>query len=151
MKRLTVFAAVLFIGGLVLSVGCNPQRCEHCDEKVVHTTILEGINFEFDKATLLPIAYPILDKDVTTLKNEAKYNVVIEGHCDIRGSDEYNQKLSERRAKTVYNYFASKGIDKKRMSTIGYGRSKPLVPNTTEENMYKNRRVEIKIVEPNKK
>lgn len=146
-----IFLPVIIIAAFFSIQGCNPQRCEHCDEKVVHTTVLEGINFEFDKANLLPIAYPILNKDVTTLKNDAKLNVVIEGHCDIRGSDEYNQKLSERRAKTVFGYFASKGIDKKRMSTIGYGRSKPLVPNTTEENMYKNRRVEIKIVEPVKK
>jgi len=143
--------AVLALGLVFMLQGCNPKRCEHCGEKVVHVTVLEGINFAFDKADLLPIAYPILDKDVTMLKNDSNLNVVMEGHCDIRGSDEYNKKLSERRAKTVFNYFASKGIDKKRMSTIGYGRSKPLVPNTSEENMYKNRRVEVKIVEPNKK
>ena len=67
----------------------------------------------------------------------------IEGHCDIRGSDTYNKRLSIKRAKTVYNYLASKGISKRRMIVIGYGRSKPLVPNTTEDNMLKNRRVEV--------
>lgn len=146
MKKAVQFVLAFAIGLFVVSQGCTGKRCENC-ERVVHKTVLEAINFAFDKADLLPIAYPILDKDVTTLKNQPDLKVRIEGHCDIRGSDEYNQKLSERRAKTVYNYFASKGIDKSRMSTIGYGRSKPLVPNTTEENMYKNRRVEIKIVE----
>jgi len=147
MKKAAIFITIAALGVFGLLQGCTGARCLDCG-KVVHTTILEGINFAFDKADLLPIALPILDKDVTMLKNDAKLRVRVEGHCDIRGSDEYNQKLSERRAKTVYNYFASKGIDKSRMSTIGYGRSKPVVPNTSEENMYKNRRVEIKIVEP---
>lgn len=150
MKKIAILTAVLAVGLLTLSQGCTGARCIDCGT-VVHTTVLEGINFEFDKATLLPIAYSILDKDVTMLKNDAALKVRAEGHCDIRGSDEYNQKLSERRAQTVLNYFVSKGIDKSRMSTIGYGRSKPLVPNTTEENMYKNRRVEVKIVDPTKK
>lgn len=151
MKKITFYTAILVITLFALGQGCTGARCEKCGEKVVHLTVLEGVNFAFDKADLLPVAYPILDKDVTALKNDPKLNVRIEGHCDIRGSDEYNQKLSERRAKTVLNYFASKGIDKKRMSAVGFGRSKPLVPNTTEENMYKNRRVEVKIVEQTKK
>jgi outer membrane protein OmpA-like peptidoglycan-associated protein len=149
MKKVSIFITVAFLGIFGISQGCTGARCENCGT-VVHTTVLEGVNFAFNKADLLPIAHPILDKDVTMLKNDHKLKVRVEGHCDIRGSDEYNQKLSERRATTVYNYFTSKGIDKSRMSTIGYGRSKPLVPNTTEENMYKNRRVEVKIVEPTK-
>jgi OOP family OmpA-OmpF porin len=149
MKRYTQLTIVALIGLFITSQGCTGARCENCGT-VVHTTVLEGVNFAFNKADLLPNAYPVLDKDVTMLKNDSKLKVRIEGHCDIRGSDEYNQTLSERRAKTVYNYISSKGIDKSRMSTIGYGRSKPLVPNTTEENMYKNRRVEVKIVEPTK-
>lgn len=144
MKKM-IFLAVV---SLFVLPSCTGKRCENCG-KVVHTTVLEGVNFAFNKADLLPIAYPILDKDVTLLKNDAKLKVSIEGHCDIRGSDAYNQKLSLRRANTVLEYFKSKGIgDASRMSAVGYGRSKPLVPNTTEENMYKNRRVEIKVVQP---
>lgn len=150
MRKFAIYSLSAALALFVLSQGCTGARCVNCGEKVVHVTVLEGVNFAFNKADLLPVAYPILDKDVTTLKNDPNLNVRIEGHCDIRGSDEYNMKLSERRAKTVYDYLASKGIDKKRMSTVGYGRSKPLVPNTTEENMYKNRRVEVKIVEPTK-
>ena len=149
MKKAAIFITVAVLGLFVLSQGCTGERCKNC-ETVVHKTVLEGVNFAFNKADLLPIAKPILDKDVTMLKNDLSLKVRVEGHCDIRGSDAYNQKLSERRAKTVYHYFASKGIDKSRMSTIGYGRSKPLVPNTSEENMYKNRRVEIKIIEKTK-
>lgn len=150
MRNVWVLIAVVAMGITAILQGCTGARCIDCGT-VVHKTVLEGVNFAFDKADLLPIAYPVLDKDVTMLKNDAKLRVLIEGHCDIRGSDAYNQKLSERRAATVYGYLASKGIDRSRMSTIGYGRSKPLVPNTSEENMYKNRRVEVKIIEPDKK
>ncbi len=149
MKKILSFSMAAIIGIFCFSVGCSGERCIECGT-VVHKTILEGINFDFDKADLLPSAYPILDKDVKILMNDPKLNVSIEGHCDIRGSDEYNQKLSERRAKSVYNYFVSKGISKKRMRTVGFGRSRPLVPNTSEENMAKNRRVEIKVIEPDK-
>lgn len=143
MKKIA--ALLIAVVSLAFIQACTGARCVNCG-KVVHTTILEGINFAFNKADLLPIAYPILDKDITMLKNSSELKVSVEGHCDIRGSDEYNQKLSERRAKTVCDYFASKGIDKSRISTVGYGRKKPIVPNTSEENMYKNRRVEVKII-----
>lgn len=144
-KRVALFLAVITVGAFIMSQGCA-GRCKDCGT-VVKVTVLEGVNFAFDKADLLPHAYPILNEDVKLMKSNPSLKVRVEGHCDIRGTDEYNQKLSERRAKSVYNYFASQGIDKARMSTIGYGRSKPLVPNTSEANMYKNRRVEIKIID----
>ena len=102
MKKITFFTAIFVIALFALGQGCTGARCDKCGEKVVHVTVLEGINFAFNKADLLPVAFPVLDKDVTTLKNDPKLNVRIEGHCDIRGSDEYNKQLSERRAKTVF-------------------------------------------------
>ena len=127
-----------------LANGCA-GRCVDCPH-VIKTVILEGVNFAFDKSDLLPVAYPILEEDVRMLKANPELRVSIEGHTDIRGSNAYNQKLSERRAQSVYSYFVSQGIAGGRMSTVGYGRSRPLVPNTSEENMYKNRRVEVKII-----
>jgi OOP family OmpA-OmpF porin len=149
MRKITILTAAALIGIFCFSFGCSGERCIECGT-VVHKTVLEGVNFEFDKADLLPSAYPVLDKDIKILANDPKLNVSIEGHCDIRGTDEYNQRLSERRAKAVFNYFASKGISKKRMRAVGFGRSRPLVPNTSEENMAKNRRVEVKVIEPDK-
>ena len=144
MKRLSLIMTLLLVVFAFAMNGCA-GRCANCPH-VIKTTVLEGVNFAFDKADLLPIAYPILEEDLKMLKNNTALKVSIEGHTDIRGSDAYNQKLSEARAKSVYNYFVSQGIAADRMTTIGYGRSKPLVPNTSEENMYKNRRVEIKII-----
>jgi OOP family OmpA-OmpF porin len=144
MKRLSILFVIISLFAATYATGCA-GRCVDCPH-VVKTVILEGVNFAFDKADLLPVAYPILEEDLRMLKANTKLQVSVEGHCDIRGSDAYNQKLSERRAKSVYAYFVSQGIAADRMKTIGYGRSRPLVPNTSEENMYKNRRVEIKII-----
>lgn len=144
MKKLTILMVSVFVLFGAFTNACS-TRCKYCPT-VVKTVILEGVNFAFDKSDLLPVAYPILEEDVRMLKNNPELQVSIEGHTDIRGSDAYNKALSLRRAKSVYKYLASQGIAKSRMKTIGYGRSRPLVPNTSEENMYKNRRVEIKII-----
>lgn len=143
MKKLLVFVIALGLVASATLMGC--ARCTDCP-KVVKTVILEGVNFDFDKSTLRPDARNILDDDVRMLKN-SRYKVSIEGHCDIRGSDAYNMKLSQRRADSVYNYLLKRGIPAKRMDTVAYGRSRPLLPNTTEANMAKNRRVELKIIQ----
>ena len=102
MKRISLLMVVLLAvtGAYLVSNGCS-KRCVDCP-KVIKTVILEGVNFAFDKADLLPVAYPILEDDVKLLKNNTKLQLSIEGHCDIRGSDVYNQKLSERQAKSIY-------------------------------------------------
>lgn len=146
MKKNIIATTILTCILIIFAAGCTGERCLNC-ERVVHKSVLRGINFKFDSAAILENAYPTLNEDVKILKNDPKLKVRIEGHCDIRGSDAYNNKLSLRRARSVYNYFKKYDIDKNRMSIKGYGRSMPLVPNTSEENMYKNRRVEIKIVE----
>ena len=144
MKRLSLPLVILILIAASYTASCA-GRCTDCPT-VIKTVILEGVNFAFDRSDLLPVAYPILEEDLRMLKANAKLRVSMEGHCDVRGLDVYNQKLSERRAKSVFDYFVSQGIDASRMKAIGYGRSRPLVPNTSEENMYKNRRVEIKII-----
>jgi len=73
--------------------------------------------------------------------------VRIAGHTDSRGSDEYNQRLSEARAKSVYEYLISQGISADRLSYIGYGESRPIDTNDTEEGRQNNRRVELEILE----
>lgn len=144
MKKLSfLFIALIIVAGGSLA-GC--ARCTDCP-KVVKTIILEGVNFDFDKSTLKPHAKNILTDDVRMLKTNPNLNVSIEGHCDIRGTDAYNMKLSHRRSDSVYNYLLKQGVAANRMNTVAYGRSRPLVPNTSEANMYKNRRVEIKIIQ----
>jgi outer membrane protein OmpA-like peptidoglycan-associated protein len=107
--------------------------------------VLRGVNFDFDKATIRPDARPILDQAAETLKQEGDIGIAVEGHTDSVGSDEYNQRLSVRRAKAVKDYLAGKGIDPSRMSVTGYGESKPVASNDTAEGRAQNRRVELRV------
>jgi outer membrane protein OmpA-like peptidoglycan-associated protein len=74
-------------------------------------------------------------------------NLRIEGHTDATGSDEYNQRLSERRASAVRDFLAAQGVDMNRMVAVGYGEYRPVADNDTREGRQKNRRVEIVIAE----
>jgi len=106
-----------------------------------------GINFETAKAVILPESYPILDEAAQILKDNPDIRVEVGGHTDSRGSASYNQDLSQRRAAAVRLYLIEKhGIAGNRMIAKGYGESQPVAPNDTEENMYKNRRVEFTIL-----
>lgn len=88
---------------------------------------LKGVNFDFDKATLRPDAVAILNEAIEILKRYPDLRVEVAGHTDLCGSDAYNQKLSERRAKTVYDYLTSNSIDAGRLvGPVGYGESRPL-------------------------
>ncbi len=107
-----------------------------------------NIEFDYDKADLRPIYFEQLDKVIKVLQRDPGATARIEGHADRRktSSREYNLKLSERRAKAVYDYFVRVGgIDPSRLSYHGYGFDRPIAPNDTEENMQKNRRTDIYI------
>jgi outer membrane protein OmpA-like peptidoglycan-associated protein len=112
---------------------------------VKKTVVLPGVTFAFNKSDLLPGAKEILDREVIPeLKADTALQVVIEGHTDSVGSDEYNMKLSGQRAGAVWKYLVSKGIDSSRLQAKGLGESMPIASNDTEEGRAKNRRVEIK-------
>jgi outer membrane protein OmpA-like peptidoglycan-associated protein len=104
---------------------------------------LEGVHFEFDKATLTPEAMAILDKAAGLLATQEKVVVEVAGHTDSVGSDTYNQGLSERRAIAVKDYLESKGITATRLTARGYGEAQPVASNDTEEGRALNRRVEL--------
>ena len=108
--------------------------------------VLENIFFEFNKTDLLPESYTELNKVVQfMLENDIK-KIEISGHTDSEGSDSYNQKLSEGRAQAVTDYLVSQGIDSSRISTVGYGESRPVDTNLTEEGRAQNRRVEFTLI-----
>ncbi len=107
---------------------------------------LSSTLFEFNKFNLGEKARGYLDEIVDWLVANPKVNVEIGGHTDGIGSQEYNQKLSENRAKTVYNYFVEHGVNKNRLSYKGYGKSEPIADNSTEAGRQQNRRVELKII-----
>lgn len=109
---------------------------------------LEGVNFEKSKPILVKGAESKLDGVVEYLKQNPKAQIEIAGHTDNEGSDQrLNQRLSEFRAKVVANYLFNKGITSERIITIGKGSTEPLVPNDSDENKAKNRRIEIMILE----
>ena len=85
----------------------------------------------------------MLDGAVKTLRDNPSLHVVVEGHTDSVGSDAYNRKLSERRAKAVRDYLVREGIESSRLTTHGYGKSRPVASNDTAEGRAENRRAEI--------
>ncbi|HEX2396133.1 MAG TPA: OmpA family protein [Bacteroidales bacterium] len=108
--------------------------------------VLENIFFEFNKTELLPASYNELNKVVQFMLEEDIKKIEIAGHTDSEGSDSYNQKLSEGRAAAVVNYLASQGIDPERMIAVGYGETRPIDTNTTDQGKAQNRRVEFVLV-----
>ncbi len=105
--------------------------------------VLEGVNFDNDKATLRPEAYSILDKAAETLKQWGDVKVEVAGHTDSVASEGYNAVLSEKRAQTVCDYLIKMGVEASRLIPKGLGESQPVADNDTEEGRFKNRRVEL--------
>ncbi|MGQ0618581.1 MAG: OmpA family protein [Panacagrimonas sp.] len=115
--------------------------------KAGDTIVLRGVNFDFDKASLTTNAKTILDQVVEALKARPDVKVEIQGHTDGKGSDAYNQRLSERRAQSVKQYLVGHGIDTARTTSVGLGEAVPVADNETDEGRELNRRVELKITE----
>ncbi len=105
--------------------------------------VLEGVNFDFDKATLRQEDVSELDKNVEALKAWGDVNIEVAGHTDSKGSDAYNMELSQQRAEAVRNFLISRGVAADRLTAKGYGESQPVADNATEEGRFKNRRVEL--------
>jgi len=108
--------------------------------------ILRGVNFDFDKASIRPDAADILNEGARILKDEPGVDVSVGGHTDAIGTDDYNQRLSERRAQAVRDYLVGQGISAGRLSTSGFGEAKPVATNESEEGRAQNRRVELNIL-----
>ncbi len=108
--------------------------------------ILEGIEFEFNKADIKPGTTASLDMAYQTLIDHPKMIVEIGGHTDNIGKASYNQKLSLARAESVKAYLVAKGIEAARITTRGYGKTQPIATNSTEDGRQKNRRIEFKIL-----
>ncbi len=108
--------------------------------------ILRGIRFDFDKYNIKPEWKPLLDEAAEILKARPNIKIIIGGHTDYIGSEAYNQKLSEKRAKAVYDYLVEKGVDPSRMKWVGYGETRPKAKGRTDEDRAINRRVEFEVV-----
>jgi OOP family OmpA-OmpF porin len=129
--------------------GCAKQY-EELHTQLVETGMmrLENVNFETNKATLLPESHPALDNVGHVLKQYPDLKIEIGGHTDNQGTAKKNLKLSADRAKAVKDYLVQNFPDIKasQLTTKGYGSSKPLVPNNNATNMARNRRVEFVVL-----
>lgn len=104
------------------------------------------VRFRTNSTVITSASYPSLNKMVQALKDHPEYSLRVIGHADSRGSDQFNQALSERRAASVKRYFTGKKVDPSRVVTEGRGESEPAAPNTSSTNMSQNRRVEFDCV-----
>ncbi len=108
---------------------------------------LRPIHFDFDKSAIRKDAGPVLDSNAALMKKYPELKIVIEGHCDERGTIEYNLALGDRRAMAAQRELASRGIAASRISTISYGEERPVDPGHSESAWSRNRRAEFKFTE----
>lgn len=118
---------------------------------------IQGVEYDFNKATLRPKSMEVLDKIVDLLKLNDNLNIELSSHTDSRGNDDYNMRLSQARAQSCVDYLVLKGISKKRVIAIGYGETRPIIPQTQIDKMVdksdefeaahqKNRRTAFRVI-----
>lgn len=112
----------------------------------VKRIVLRGVNFDYDSAEIRPVDRPVLDEAVRQLTDQTQIAIAIEGHTDSKGTDEYNQGLSVRRAESVFRYLVNKGLAPERMRAEGFGESRPVADNETDSGRAQNRRVELRVL-----
>lgn len=161
---LVLFSAALLVG---TGIACKKKHKDHDEHKDDKSTKVEGdfkppkedtgdvlskdlkeisekylhdIHFDFDKSDIRDDAKPVLEENAGFLKKYPSIKIVVEGHCDERGSVEYNLALGERRAKAAKNYLATLGVNDSRMTTVSYGKELPIDPGHNEDAWAKNRR-----------
>lgn len=118
---------------------------ERVNEGIKITLGENTVNFDFNSSNLTTLAKTNLDKLAEVLVNNPDTNINVYGHTDSKGSDEYNQTLSEKRANSVVTYLVSKGIAKSRLFAMGMGEKTPIATNDTDAGRAQNRRVEFAI------
>ncbi|MDP1658026.1 MAG: OmpA family protein, partial [Methylotenera sp.] len=115
------------------------------ETKPLTNKVVPDVQFETNSARIKAVSYPVLDNAIITLKEWGDSSVEIAGHTDQRDTSkaDYNQALSEKRAKAVLDYLVKKGVDAKRLTAKGYGYSQPIAENDPKEGSVVNRRVEL--------
>jgi peptidoglycan-associated lipoprotein len=166
LKRLFLTALVLMMGvALVNQEGCS-RKPKGAGEEMVGVengrkvrrrpgedeyarrgvSPLQTVYFDYDRADIRPEMRTVLQRNAEWLRRHPRVKMSIEGHCDERGTEEYNMALGQRRAEAVKSYLVSLGISSNRLSTISYGEERPADPGHSETAWAKNRRVEFSVV-----
>jgi len=128
--------------GTIANNGCPEITVE--DKEILNLAVSD-VEFESARATLKSSSFATLDQIVTLMNKYPNYNLSINGHTDSVGSSTTNQVLSERRAKSCYDYLVQKGISASRMNYVGYGETQPIADNRFKDGREKNRRVEFNL------
>ena len=162
-KKWIYWTMLLVIPGLMFTVSCQKKLVDATPEPVVQEEVIEevvvkeevvvveaprtpdvvmqeDIYFEFDKSTLTPAAQDNLLQKAEWLRENPDKTVTIGGHCDDRGTNEYNLALGDRRAESAKAFLVDLGIDASRLTAIRYGEERPVDPRNNEEAWAKNRR-----------
>ncbi len=121
-------------------------NAQGCVEQAQTVTVLSNVLFAFDSSELTPAAHTILTKVASGLQQQANLRVTIEGHTDSMGTDAYNQRLSLARADSVRAFLIRQGVSPTRLKSEGYGESRPVGSNETDDGRAMNRRVEFRVV-----
>jgi len=116
-------------------------------EELNRETPVQMIHFDYDKFFIREDAKPVLEANASYLKKWTSVKILVEGHCDERGTEEYNLALGEKRAKSTFDYLVSLGISADRIKTISYGKSQPVDTGHNEIAWQKNRRAQFTIIE----
>lgn len=122
-----------------------PKRpaAQPAQQPVAQKIVVNSIQFDFDKSTIKPEFYPMLDAAAKSLKQQPATTVAIQGHTDSIGTEAYNRDLSMQRAEAVKEYLVRQGIARENLSVNGFGEDKPVANNKTDEGRRMNRRVEF--------
>jgi len=139
MKRLALVA--LAIGCASLAFGCAQQQKK--PKAVKAKAGLQRIHFDFDRSNIKPEYEPVLKGNAAWMQANSGSSFTVEGHCDERGSVEYNIALGDRRANSAKSYMTKLGIPDNRVSTISYGEERPLCTEHNEGCWWQNRRAEF--------
>jgi OOP family OmpA-OmpF porin len=105
--------------------------------------VLRGVHFDFNKSKIRPGDAAVLDEAATTLKANPDVDIDVNGYCDAIGGENYNLRLSDRRAEAVVDYLANAGVNQSRLHPHGYGKTNFVATNDTAEGRAQNRRVEL--------
>jgi peptidoglycan-associated lipoprotein len=123
------------------------RRRAEAERNRVLAVIAERVHFDFDKSDIRPDAEEVLQRKVAVLREYPGVDLRVEGHCDERGSNEYNLALGQRRAEAVRRYLVSYGIDVGRFATISYGEERPASRVSNEDAWAQNRRAEFRVTD----
>ena len=129
-----------------VTVETLPADVEELNRVAAQRGYLQDAFFAFDESTLPPDAQAALTASASWLKKNPQYNLLIEGHCDERGTEQYNLALGDRRANSAKEYIVALGIDGNRIRTVSYGEERPFDPGHDEAAWAKNRRAHLVIV-----